>query len=440
MKVKTVLAVFLMLALATSSLIASGQQAVEKSGAGEKPAVTLRFATQSMTDRTGAVTKGILSAFMAKNPNVTIVTEEYPGNDLITAINTAVMADNTPDVFTFWRPESGWNVPSYAKAGAIADLTVLSASPALKDLFPEFAMRTAKQIGGIVYCIPRTSYYDEFVVNKTLFDKNGIPLPTTWDSLVSAITALNAKGIIPWVNTTGPLLDDSSRLFFNILNRVVGNERALKLLGGTESWLSPDVLPALDYFVTVAANNGPPDQSVLSTAQVIAKYLNTGAAGMVLNNNGQINSNVSSDAMPGMVALAFPMTPMGVEKTSSTEADVTNLVYASAKAYRNPAKKAYIDELIIRLVDKDAAKAYIEQAALTVPQLGVNVNKSLVPKFVTDADAIAQKQTGNKWLLSFVSADNRSTFRDVINNVWYGKLNAQQVADALQKGLFGKPN
>jgi ABC-type glycerol-3-phosphate transport system substrate-binding protein len=437
---KKVLAVLLTLALAAASLSASGQKSAGGTSTAEKPAVTLRFATQSMTDRTGAVTKGILSAFMTKNPNVTIVAEEYPGNDLITAINTAVMAGNTPDVFTFWRPESGWNVPSYAKAGAIADLTELSKTPALKDLFPEFALRTAKQIGGIVYCIPRTSYYDEFVVNKALFEKNGIPLPASWDGLLNAITALKAKGIIPWVNTTGPLLDDSSRLFFNILNRVVGNERALKLMGGTESWLSADVKPALEYFVTVAANNGPPDQSVLSTTQTIAKYLNTGAAAMMLNNNGQINSNISGDALPNMAALPFPATPICVEKASSTEADVTNLVYASAKAYRDPVKKPYIDELITRLVDRDAAKAYVEQAALTVPQLGLNINKSLVPRFVLDADAIAQKQIGNKWLLSFVSADNRNSFREVINNVWYGKLNAQQMAEGLQQGLFGKSN
>jgi raffinose/stachyose/melibiose transport system substrate-binding protein len=351
-----------------------------------------------------------------------------------------MMAKNVPDVFTFWRPESGWNVPSYAKSGALADLTELSKNAALKDLFPEFAWRTARQIDGIVYCIPRTSYFDEFVVNKTLFEKNGIALPTTWDNLTKAIAALKSKNIIPWVNTTGPLLDDSSRMFFNILNRVVGNEKALKLMGGKESWLAADVQPALEYTVALCANNGPPDQSVLSTSQAIAKYLNTGAAAMFLNNNGQINTAIAAEAMPNMVALAFPATPVIVEKGSSTEADVTNLVYASAVSYKDAVKRPYIDELIIKLVDKAAAKAYVEVAGQTVPHVGLSINTALVPKFILDANAIAEKQIGNKWLLSFIAADNRNTFREVINNVWYGKLDAKQMAEALQKGLYGKPN
>jgi hypothetical protein len=37
-------------------------------------------------------------------------------------------------------------------------------------------------------------------------------------------------------------------------------------------------------------------------------------------------------------------------------------------------------------------------------------------------------------------SDNRNAFRLVINDVWYGKLDAKQMAEALQKALYGKPN
>lgn len=404
------------------------------------PKATMRFATGSLTsDQTGAVTKSLIAVFKKNNPNVTLNIEEYQGNDLIPAINTAIAADNCPDVFTFWRPESGWNVPAYVKAGAIADLTALSQTPAFKDTFPEFAMRTAKQIDGIVYCIPQRSYYDVFLVNKVVFDKFKIPLPTTWDALVSACAALKANGIIPWTNTTGALLDDSSRHLNNILNRVVGNTKALKLMGGTASWLDADVMPALQAFVAICANNGPPDQSALSQTQAISKYLNTGAAAMMLDNNGG-NTNIPATAQANLIAMEFPILPGGVEKTSSTEADVTTLCYASAKSYKDTNKKGYIDALITTLCDKTAAKAYVEQANVLVPHLGLTIDQSFITPLVLQANAIAEKQIGNKWLLSFVSADNRSSFRDAINEVWYGKMNAQQLADALQKGLYGKTN
>jgi hypothetical protein len=177
---------------------------------------------------------------------------------------------------------------------------------------------------------------------------------------------------------------------------------------------------------------------VLSTNQAIAKYLNTGAAAMMLNNNGQINSNITKEAMPNMITMAFPATPICVEPKSSTEADVTNLVYASAKAYKDPVKKQYIDKLIIKLVDKTAGKMYVEKGGVTVPHLGLQIDEALVPKFVIDADAVAAKQIGNKWLLSFVAAKNRNTIRELVNDVWYGKLTAEQFRDGLQNGLYGK--
>ena len=94
----------------------------ETTGASGKN-VTIRFATQSMTDTTAPVLLSILDQFQKDYPNVKLEIEESPGNDLITKINTDIMGDNTPDIFTFWRPESKWNVDKYIEKGAIADLT-----------------------------------------------------------------------------------------------------------------------------------------------------------------------------------------------------------------------------------------------------------------------------------------------------------------------------
>jgi raffinose/stachyose/melibiose transport system substrate-binding protein len=284
------------------------------------PRATMRLATLSLADQGGVVLKARIAEFLRQNPNATLNIEEYPGNDIIPAINTAIMANNCPDVFLFFRPEAGWNVPAYAEAGALADLTALIHSPAFEGVFPEFALKTASQINGVYYCIPRVSYYDEFLVNKVIFDKFGIPLPDTWDKLMAAVPALKKNGIIPWQITTAPLLDSASRLLFNILNRMVGNERALGLFAGTEHWTDRDVFTGLQYFVTLAAGNGPPDSNVLNQAQSIAKYLSTGNAGMLLENNGG-NTNVDPAVLNDLVAIEFPKIPGGFEIDSSTEKD-----------------------------------------------------------------------------------------------------------------------
>ncbi|MCL2319185.1 MAG: extracellular solute-binding protein, partial [Treponema sp.] len=364
-------------------------------------------------------------------------TEEYPGNDLIPAINTAIMANNCPDVFLFWRPESGWNVPAYAERGAIADLTALIKSPAFAGVFPEFALATASQIKGVFYCIPRASYFDEFLVNKTVFDKFSIPLPDTWEKLMNAVPALKKNGIIPWQITTANLLDSSSRILFNILNRQVGNPKALSLFAGKAHWTDPDVLTGLRYFVTLAANNGPPDSNVLDQNQCIAKYFNTGASAMLLENNGG-NVNITQDAMKNLIAMAFPVIPGGVEKEPSTEKDVTNLVYASAKEYANKDKKDYIDRLIIMLANREAAKLYLEESNVIVPHLGLNINPAKILPLNLQAMQIAEKQPGRKWLISYTPADFRSKFRDACNDVWYGKLTAEQFSNLMEAAYYGK--
>lgn len=108
----------------TDAQDAADEQAQGSAAAEELPdvPVTIRFATQSM-DRETSVRYSVLEQFQKDYPNVTLEIEESPGNDLITKINTDVMGDNTPDMFTFWRPESKWNVDKYIEKGAIADLT-----------------------------------------------------------------------------------------------------------------------------------------------------------------------------------------------------------------------------------------------------------------------------------------------------------------------------
>ena len=71
----------------------------ETTGASGKN-VTIRFATQSMTDTTAPVLLSILDQFQKDYPNVKLEIEESPGNDLITKINTDIMGDNTCLLYT----------------------------------------------------------------------------------------------------------------------------------------------------------------------------------------------------------------------------------------------------------------------------------------------------------------------------------------------------
>lgn len=419
---------------------AGGAKTDETKGAGASGKnVTIRFATQSMTDTTAPVLLGILDQFQKDYPNVKLEIEESPGNDLITKINTDIMGDNTPDIFTFWRPESKWNVDKYIEKGAIADLTELvNTDPFFKDLFPDYAWKTAT-VNDKVYCIPRSNFYIEFLVNKTVFDQYGIELPTDWDKLKEACVKLKENGIIPWCVDTKEGMDDSSRLFNAIINRAVGNEKGLELLKGNESFQQEDVIRALDYFLEVSSGYAPEDGPVLSISQAVEKYLNTGRAGMVLSNCTVIDKCLTDDILKDLVVLDLPLTPVSVIDQPSLEQDLTNLVYISADAYADQDKQEYVVELMKRIVSKEAAKLNVEVERQAVPHLGLDIDPAKVTDLQRQASAIAEKSPGDKWLLSFAKPGPVDNFRIVINESWYGKYKTgAEMAKALDDALYQK--
>lgn len=404
---------------------------------GDKP-VTIRFATQSM-DREISGIYAVLEQFQKDYPNVTLEIEESPGNDLITKINTDVMGDNTPDMFTFWRPESKWNVDKYIEKGAIADLTDwVDSEEFFDDLFPEFAWNTAT-VNGRIYCIPKVSFYVEFLVNKEIFDEYDLDLPTDWEKLVTACETLDENGVIPWAVDTKEGLDDSSRLFNAIINRAVGNEKGLKLLQGEESFQQEDVLRALEYFMETSTGYAPEDAAVLEYDQAITKYLNTGKAAMILGNATQIDVNLTDEILEKLVAIDFPLTPEAVIDKPSAEQDLTQLVYIGADGWNDPEKQPYLQELMKRLVSKETAKKYVEEERGIVPHLGLEIDESKISALQKQASELAENCDGDKWLLSYAKSGPVDEFRRVINASWDGKYgSAEELAEALDEALYGK--
>ena len=404
-------------------------------GAGQKQ--TIRVATQTL-DPKKSVMLSVIKQFEKDNPQIKIELEESPGNDLITKINTDIMGDNTPDIFTFWRPEAKWNVDKYVAKGALADLTDLVKTDAFfKDLFPDYAWRTAT-LSGKVYCIPRLNFYVEFLVNKKIFDANGIPLPTDWNKLVNAVQQLKAKRIIPWAVDTKEGLDDSSRLFNAIINRAVGNAKGLELLKGNESFLQKDVMQALTYFHQLVPGNAPEDASTLDFNQAITKYFNTGKAGMLLGNAAQVDTNLTAEIMNDLVALDFPLTPTAVIAKPSAEQDVTNLVYVGAKGYADKNKQKYIVELVKLLVGDATAKRMAEEERAIVPNLKVVIDPAKVSDLQRSASKLAKNAPGDKWLLSYAKQKPVNDFRIAINEFWKGQVSPEQLAQKLEDALYKK--
>lgn len=400
--------------------------------------VTIRFATQSM-DREKSVRYSVLEQFQKDYPNVTLEIEESPGNDLITKINTDVMGDNTPDMFTFWRPEAKWNVDKYIEKGALADLTDwVNEDEFFDGLFPDYSWRTAT-VNDRIWCIPKENFYVEFLVNKEIFETYGLEMPTDWEKLVTACNTLRENGIIPWAVNTKEGLDDNSRIFNAIINRAVGNAKGLELLKGNESFQQEDVIRALDYFLEVVVDNAPEDAAVLDYSQTVTKYLNTGKAAMILDNVSLIDVNLSDEILDKLVPLDFPLTPVSVIDKPSLEQDLTQLIYIGAKGWEDPDKQPYLAELAKRLAGRETAKRYVEEERGIAPQLGLDIDPEKITALQKAASEIAANSDGDKWLLSFAKPGPVDEFRRIINEAWVGKYaSGEELAKALDDVLYGK--
>jgi raffinose/stachyose/melibiose transport system substrate-binding protein len=384
----------------------------------------------------------ILEEFRKEHPNVNLEVEESPGNDLITKINTDIQANNCPDVFTYWRPEKKWDFDKYVSIGAVADLGSLKNSDYYKGMFPDYAWKTGSMPNGMVVGIPRQNYYTCFLVNKTVFAKEGIELPTDWNKLVRACEQLAAKGYVVWATDTAEGLDDASRLFNAVIEASIGNTRGIRLMTGQESWQQPDVVEALGYFMQVAKKDyAPPDSSVLDAISVITKYLNTGRAGMIIQNAGQVWTNIPFDVMDNFVALNFPLTPASKLKGPFNELDLTNLVYASTRAFNDPVKKPIIIELIHKLTSRETAVRMAEDERIIVPHLGIKIDSAKVHPLQIEAMNLAYTAESYKWMLSATASNVVDDFRLTINGVYFGEFSSpQQLARRLDENLYGKQN
>jgi multiple sugar transport system substrate-binding protein len=152
---------------------------------------TLRFGTL-----TGAfvdnVNRLLVEAFEAEHPDVEVVIEYLPGDDLTTPLTAQAASGTLPDVvFTadlFIVPwvQNGIILDMQSFAEADEEIDINDVYPIMLDLG-----RVAGDPG--LYMIPSSYDIVTLYYNKTMFEEAGAPLPEadwTWDDLISACSII----------------------------------------------------------------------------------------------------------------------------------------------------------------------------------------------------------------------------------------------------------
>jgi multiple sugar transport system substrate-binding protein len=202
----------------------------------------------------------VAKAFEAKYPKVTVkVVNAGTGNDQYIKLQNAIKAGSGgPDVAQI----EYYALPQFALSDALTDLGDFG----FGDLAPKYTDSTwgSVNINDGLYALPQDSGPMALFYNKTVFDKYGLAVPTTWDEYIAAAKTLHAADPNAYItNDTGDagfttsmiwqaggspfktanatdvtvnLQDDGSKKFADTWNQLISNDLVAPIGSWSDEW------------------------------------------------------------------------------------------------------------------------------------------------------------------------------------------------------------
>lgn len=219
------------------------------------------------TSGTDAVLKSSASRWNAQHPDGKIDVQVFENDPYKSKLRTAISAGQGPTVFSGW---GGGGLKTYVDANKVFSLqSAFDAAPGLRDrIFP--SVLAGGTIGGKIYGTPYNGVQPVVIyLNKDVFTKAGVQVPTTWDDLLTAVGQLKKAGVAPF--SIGGASKWPYLMWISYLtDRIGGPEVFQRIVAGDKNaWLDPAVIEAntkiqqlvkaggfVDGFSSVDANQG----------------------------------------------------------------------------------------------------------------------------------------------------------------------------------------
>src|SRR3954464_298460 len=167
------------------------------------------------------------------------------------------------DVFTWF---AGYRMQFFAQKGLLSPIDDVWAS--LKPQFSPALQAASKGLDGHYYFVPIYNYPWAVFYRKSVFKQHGYKVPKTWDQFVALAKQMKTDGLTPIAFTDKdgwPAMGT-----FDILNmRINGYRFHIRLMGGKESWNSPQVKQVFQHW------------------QEILPYTSSGALGLTWQEGAQ---------------------------------------------------------------------------------------------------------------------------------------------------------
>lgn len=318
--------------------------------------------------------QAILKDFMAANPDITIKDEVYVDVDIPVKVETAFSAKQEPDiVFTnlLGSPKT------WTEAGIALPVNDWIKEWGLDGKFKEAALSEYTLPDGKIQAFPMEGYTWPIWYNKSVFEKAGVPIPTTTDELIAAAKAIRAAGDQP-VIASGK--DGMGLYLFTLILQSQLTDAEAKQCLGDGNWSLPACVKAVELFVALR------DAGVFVDGVEGLDYATAGpnfyAGNVAVSHFGAWDfGNAPKELFPSIQLGGFPL-PAG----SPHKLPVIYSSFGAKGVWITPNGAAKLDavkKFIQFLYMPKNIALFVEQAGMTPPLKDVPVDASkLNPLFV----------------------------------------------------------
>ncbi|GIP24302.1 sugar ABC transporter substrate-binding protein [Paenibacillus sp. J22TS3] len=386
--------------------------------------VTLRvFSTFGGTDAGRAAFQKVLDHFTAKHPNVTIDNDVMSANDngFRTKVNTDMNSGNEPDLLFYFV---GADAEGFVKAGKVIPMNeLLDADADWKNGFKPDALKLVQQKDGNIYAIPLTGFYEGLFVNKAIFEKHKLELPTDWAKLKTAVKTLASKGITP---ISAPF-DQSHYLIENCILSAAGPDGHHK---GLLSGIDPNWGKGLAGLKELYDLGAFPKDAATIDLNMAMNYYSEGLSAMIIEGSWAINS-MSEQVRNTTTVLPFPAITGGVGSGKDIIGGFSTGFYMAKKTYEDTKKKDAAVALLKHLTSPESIKIIAESNGGTP---AANVEVTGLPQVALDGFKMAaDAPTINAPIDTQVSQETFTTIRENIQPVLKGTKTPEQALEEAKK-------
>ncbi|WP_421904980.1 ABC transporter substrate-binding protein [Mameliella sp.] len=216
-----------------------------------------------------------------------------------------------PDIYAYWAGGRSQFQAATGKIRAMNDIW-----DEIKGNYPPGVQATSTEPDGNVYTVPTTFQPNVFWYNKRVFAEHGLEPPQSWEELLDVAAKLKEAGVTPFL--LGSKSGWEPLLWFDyMVLRVAGSEFRSGLMAGTESYLDPRVIEAMELWKELLEAGYFNDRTSSLGWQEMATKFVKGEGAMELMGTWTVGNFIRAGLEPGedFDVFDFPPIKEGIDLT-----------------------------------------------------------------------------------------------------------------------------